>query len=42
MEDNIKMGLKELGWEGVECVDLAQDMDKRRVGVNAAMNLGVP
>jgi len=28
MEDNIKMGLKELDWEGVECVDLAQDMDK--------------
>ena len=39
MEDNIKMGLKELDWEGVECIDLAQGMDKWRDGVNAVMNI---
>ena len=41
MEDNIKMGLKELDWEGAECIDLAQDMDKWRAGVNAVMNLNL-
>jgi hypothetical protein len=25
--DNIKMDLREKGWDGMECVDLAQDMD---------------
>jgi hypothetical protein len=40
MEPNIKMGLKELNWEGTECIDLAQDMDdKWQAGVNAVMNL---
>jgi len=39
MEDSINMGLKELDWEGVECVDLAQDMGKWRAGVHAVMNI---
>jgi hypothetical protein len=25
-EDNIKMGLKEVGWEGMDGINLAQDM----------------
>jgi hypothetical protein len=27
-EDNIKMDLGEIGWEGVEGIHMAQDMDK--------------
>jgi hypothetical protein len=26
-EDNIKMGLKEIGWKGVDWIYLAQNMD---------------
>jgi hypothetical protein len=25
--DNIKMDLKEIGWDGVNCLDLAQDRE---------------
>jgi hypothetical protein len=39
MKNNIKMGRKELDWEGTDSIDLAQDMDKRWAGVNAVMNL---
>jgi hypothetical protein len=41
-ETNIKMGLHEVGWEGMGWIDLAQDRDRWRAPVNAAMNLGVP
>jgi hypothetical protein len=27
--DNIKMDLKEIGWNGMDCIDLAQDKDLR-------------
>jgi hypothetical protein len=27
-EDNIKMDLREIGWGGVEWIDLSQDMDQ--------------
>jgi hypothetical protein len=30
MEDNIKMDLLEIGWEGVDWIDLAQDRDRWR------------
>jgi hypothetical protein len=40
--DNIKMGLLEIGWSGVDCIGLAQDRNKWRVLVNAVMNLRVP
>lgn len=33
--DNIKMGLKEIGWEDVDWTDLAQDGDRWRVFVNS-------
>jgi hypothetical protein len=36
--DNIKMGLKDTGWDGGDWIDLAQ----WRALVNAVMNLGVP
>ena len=27
-EDNIKMDLKEVGWKGVDCINLTEDIDK--------------
>jgi hypothetical protein len=39
--DNIKMDLLEIGWGGVDWIDLAQNRDKWRVFVNAVMNLQV-
>jgi hypothetical protein len=40
--DNIKMDLREIGWDGRDWIDLAQDRDQWRVLVNAVMNLQVP
>jgi hypothetical protein len=40
--DNIKIDLLEIGWGGVYWIGLAQDRDKWRALVNAAMNLRVP
>jgi hypothetical protein len=37
--DNIKMDLGEIGWGGVDSIDLAQDMDKWRALVSVVMNL---
>jgi hypothetical protein len=42
LEDNIKMKLKEIEWEGVDLLCLAQDTDKWRDVVNTAMNHPVP
>jgi hypothetical protein len=36
--DNIKMDLRETGWDGMDWIDL----DQRRVLVNTFMNLRVP
>jgi hypothetical protein len=41
-DDNIRMNLGEIGWEGVDCTRLAQDRDQWRAVVNKAMNLRVP
>jgi hypothetical protein len=40
--DNIKMDLREIGWDGMDWVDLAQDRDKWRILVNTVMNIRVP
>jgi hypothetical protein len=40
--DNIKMGLREIGWDGMDWIDLAQDRDQWRALVNTVMNLRVP
>jgi hypothetical protein len=40
--DSIKMDLREIGWNGVDWIDLAQDRDKWRALVNTVMNLRVP
>jgi hypothetical protein len=39
--DNIKMDLREIGWDGMEWIDLAQDRDRCRALVNTVMNLQV-
>jgi hypothetical protein len=32
--DNIKMDLREIGWDGVDLIDMAQDRDQWRALVN--------
>jgi hypothetical protein len=41
-EDNIKMDVQELGFGGMDWIDLAQDKDRLRALVNKVMNLRVP
>jgi hypothetical protein len=40
--ENIKIDLRETGWDVMDCIDLAQDRDQWRALVNAVMNLQVP
>jgi hypothetical protein len=40
--DNIKIDLREIGWDGVDWIDLAQDRDKWKALVNTVMNLRIP
>jgi hypothetical protein len=37
--DNIRIDLREIGWDGMDWVSLAQGMDQWRALVNMAMNL---
>jgi hypothetical protein len=41
-EDNIKMDLREVGWENIDWIDLAQDRDRWRAVVYTVMNFRVP
>jgi hypothetical protein len=38
-EDGIRMDLREIDWESVEWIQLAQDRDRWRALVNTMMNL---
>jgi len=41
-EDNIKMGLREMGCRGMDWIELAEVRDRWRTRVNAVMNLQIP
>jgi hypothetical protein len=41
-KDNIKMDLREVGWGGMDWINLAQDRDRWRALVYTVMNLRVP
>jgi hypothetical protein len=40
--DNIKIDLREIGWDGMYWIDLAENRDQWRALVNTVMNLRVP
>jgi hypothetical protein len=40
--DNIKIDLREIGWDGVDWIYLAQDRDQWKAPVDTVMNLRVP
>jgi hypothetical protein len=40
--NNIKIELRETGWDGMDSIDLAQDRDQWRALVNTVMNLRLP
>jgi hypothetical protein len=40
--DNIKMDLRETGWDGTDWIELAQNRDQWRALVNTVMNFRVP
>jgi hypothetical protein len=41
-EDNIKMDLQEVGWGGMDWIDLAQDRERWRAFQHVVMNIWVP
>jgi hypothetical protein len=40
--DSIKIDLRDIRWDGMDWIDLAQDKDQWKALVNTGMNLGVP
>jgi hypothetical protein len=40
--DNIKMDITDLGWDGMDWIDLAQDKSQWRILVSTVMKLQVP
>jgi hypothetical protein len=41
-KDNIKMDIREVGWGGMDWIDLTQDRERWQAVINAVMNLRVP
>jgi hypothetical protein len=39
---NIKIDLREIEWDGMDWIDMAQNRDKWKALVNTVMNLGLP
>jgi hypothetical protein len=39
-EDNINVHLKEIGWKGVDWIDLVQDRNMCRAVMDSVLNLG--
>jgi hypothetical protein len=42
LEGNIVMDLREMGWEVVDRINMAQDREEWRALMNMVMNFGVP
>jgi hypothetical protein len=40
--DNIKMDVRDIGWGGMDWIDVAQDREQWRALVNTVLNLRVP
>jgi hypothetical protein len=40
--NNINLDLREIGWDGIDWIDLAQNRDQWRALVNTVMNLRIP
>jgi hypothetical protein len=41
-DENIEMDLREIGWGGMDWIDVAQDRDQWMALVSTVMNLRVP
>jgi hypothetical protein len=41
-QDNINMDFREIGWGGMDWIDLTQDRDHWRALVTTVMNLRIP
>jgi hypothetical protein len=39
---NIRMDLREIGWDGTDWIDMAQDREQWRALVNTVLNLRFP
>jgi len=42
MRENIEISLTEIGWDGLDMIDLASDMNHSGAVLNAVLNLQVP
>jgi hypothetical protein len=40
--DNIKMDLREIGWDGVDWIDMVHNRDQWKAIVDTVMNLRAP